>query len=224
MAVIAVTSNHFKYALAKKMIDLSADTIKVLLMRSGFIFSKDNHATLKNIKTNSGSIALAVSDSANTFTRSSGSFIDNGFVAGNKITTGSSQANNQGPFLISVVTATVITVTTMAGGDPTLTDESASFTITSDDELDGGNGYTENTKTSGTVTLTEDNTNDYLNATFPTVTWNASGGDIGPSAGAILMDDTSSDDTIIGYINFGADQTATNGTSFNIASGTFRIV
>lgn len=232
MPVTASVSNHFKWALAKKMIDLSVDSVKVLLMRSGFVWNKDNHATLLNIKKtlaiNATTNTITVNDTTNTFTRTSGSFLDDGFVVGNKVTTTNfTNAGNNGTWLISALTATVMTVTTTAGGDPALTNETnttvTNLTWTSNDELATGNGYTADSKTTGTITLTEDDTNDYLNATFPTVTWTASGGSIGPTPGAILYDDTSSDDTIIGYIDFGGEQTATDGNPFNIANGIIRI-
>jgi len=70
MAVTCTLSNHYKYAKAKKLIDLSADSIKACLMRSGFVFDKDVHATKINFKTNSGSIAsLTFDNTANTLTR-----------------------------------------------------------------------------------------------------------------------------------------------------------
>jgi len=220
MAVTATISNHFKYALFKKMVDLSSDTIKVLLMRDGFIFDKDKHATKKNIKgTITGSSDIDFTQSTKKITKSSGGFIAAGFVAGNRITiTGTT--NNNVVAVISTVTDTEIVITT-----DSLTDETGtSATITADDELATANGYTQDTKTTGTVTVDEDDTNDRADATFPTVTWTASGGDIGPTPGAILYDDTIPDDTIIGYLDFGGNQTATDGQTFNIASGCFRAV
>ncbi len=78
----------------------------------------------------SGSISVAFSDTANTITRSAGSFITDGFAVGDKIETNSANANNRGPFKISAVTATVISVTTTTGGSPTLTSGSETCTIT----------------------------------------------------------------------------------------------
>jgi len=49
MAVVATLSNHYKYQLMKKKIDLSADDIKIILMNNTFAFDKDAHATLANI-------------------------------------------------------------------------------------------------------------------------------------------------------------------------------
>jgi len=42
-------SNHFKYQLAKKQIDMDADTFKLILMATGFTFNKDTHATLADV-------------------------------------------------------------------------------------------------------------------------------------------------------------------------------
>ena len=225
MAVTGTRALHFLHSMATKKIDLSADTVKVLLMRSGFVFSPVNHKTLLNIKTNSTAISLTASNSLSKFTRGAGSFITDGFVVGNRITTNSAHAANQGPFLISVLSATVMTVTNMAGADVTLdvATEPETITITSDDELDTGFGYTKNTKTTGVITVTEDDTNIRVDITFPTVTWTATGGSIGPTPGAILMDDTSSDDTIIGYINYGAEVTTTDGNNHSISNGIIRL-
>jgi hypothetical protein len=221
MAVTATASNHFKYSLAKKLVDLSADTIKVLLMRSGFVFNKDNHATLINITAAFSSTTISITAGL-SLADSSNSFLTAGFVPGNQIvTTGFSNAGNNATKIISTVTASLIAVTNSTA----MVAESAgsSFTITSDDELATGSGYTQDTKTTGTVTLDENDSSDYLNATFPTVVWTAAGGSIGPTPGAIVYSDTSSDNTIIGYIDFGAEETATDTTTFNIASGTIRI-
>lgn len=129
-------SNHFFYQLGKKQIDLSADSIKVILMATGFTFNEDNHATYSDV--------------------------------------------------------------------------SAS-------ELVAGYGYLQNNKTLSGATFTEDDANNQaiLSSTAPS--WTASGGSIGPSPGAILYDDTTSDDTIIGYVDFGTDKTATDGTFFSIS-------
>lgn len=49
MAITAVLANHFKYQLANKKIDLAADSIKVLLMASGYTFNKDTHSAFANV-------------------------------------------------------------------------------------------------------------------------------------------------------------------------------
>lgn len=206
----------------KGAILLHSDTVKVLLMRSGFVFNKDDHATLTNLKGTTGAITtIAFVDGGggnDSITDSGDGFLTAGFVVGNSITVSGSTSNN-GTYVILAVTAGTIEIATAS-----LTDESAGDTVTivAEDELASGNGYTKDTKTTGTITVTEDDTNDRGGATYATVTWNASGGDIGPTPGAILYDDTSSDDTIIQYIDFGGEQTATDGQPFSIASGTIR--
>jgi hypothetical protein len=49
MAITLTLSNHYKYQLMKKRIDLSADTLIMILMNNTFAFDKDAHATLANI-------------------------------------------------------------------------------------------------------------------------------------------------------------------------------
>ncbi len=49
MALTGTTSNHFKYQLASKEIDLENDDLKVIFMNDTFTFNKDNHATLGDV-------------------------------------------------------------------------------------------------------------------------------------------------------------------------------
>ena len=49
MAITLTLSNHYKYQLMKKRIDLSADTLIMILMNNTFAFDKDAHATLADI-------------------------------------------------------------------------------------------------------------------------------------------------------------------------------
>lgn len=102
-------------------------------------------------------------------------------------------------------------------------DADATYADVSASELSTGNGYTQNTKTLANVSLSEDDTNDRLSVTWDDATWTASGGSIGPSPGAIIFDDTSADDTVVGFIDFGSDQTATNGGTFTIPNIEFRL-
>ena len=84
-------------------------------------------------------------------------------------------------------------------------------------ELATGYGYTQNTKTLGTATVTEDDTDDRCEITWSNPTWTASGGSIGPTPGAIIFDDTVAAagvtiaDPVIGYIDFGGEQTQADG-------------
>lgn len=85
-------------------------------------------------------------------------------------------------------------------------------------ELATGNGYTQNNKTLAGVAVTEDDTNDRCSVTWSNVTWTASGGAIGPTPGAIIFDDTATGDPIVGYIDFGGNQTQADGGVATIAS------
>jgi len=93
-------------------------------------------------------------------------------------------------------------------------------------ELDSGNGYTQNTKELSGVAIEEDDTNNRCEVTWDNVQWTASGGDIGPSPGAIIFDDTVTTpqaDPIVGYIDFGGEQTQADGGVATIANVKFRL-
>lgn len=49
MAVTCTLSNHWRYQLGKKMVDISADTFKIILVNDTFAFDKDAHATLADV-------------------------------------------------------------------------------------------------------------------------------------------------------------------------------
>lgn len=219
MAVTVTYSNYFKYALANKQVDLDTDTIKVLLMRSGFVFDKDKHRQLKNITMTDTDTVYAINASLE-LTDSSNGFLTMGIVPGNSLTmSGFTEAGNNTTKIVSTVTAGTIVFTSTTG----LVAEIAGDTVTvsTEDELATGFGYTQATKGTGLVTLTENLTNDRLDATFPTVTWTAAGGTIGPTPGAILHDITA--DVIIYYVSFGEELSALDTSTFNILSGSIRI-
>lgn len=214
MAVSATVSNHAKYSLIKKLIDLDADSLKILLMRDGFSFNKDNHATTLNIKGSLAGITFAI-NAAKELTDSGSGFLTAGLVPGNSITmAGFTEGGNNVTKIISTVTAGTIVFTNTTG----LVEEIAgdAVTITAEDELATGFGYTKDTKVLTTTTVTEDDTNDRGEMTCDNVVWTASGGSIGPTPGAIIYDDTSADNCIIGYLDFGGNQTAADGANFTI--------
>jgi len=223
MAVTFTYSNRYKYALMKKLLDISTDTIKVLLMRSGFVFNKDDHATLLNIKGTITASDIAFVDGGggnDSITGVAAAFLTSGLVNNNRITISGSASNNITVDIISVVAGTI----TVATGTLTAEGAGASVTLTAEDELATGGGYTKDTKTTGTVTMTaEDDANDRCDATFPTVSWTASGANIGPTPGALLYDDTSSENTIIGYLDFDGDVTKVPPDSLYIGNGTLRL-
>jgi hypothetical protein len=49
MAVVVTLSNHWKYQLGKKMVDISADTFKIILLDTAFAFDPAAHATLADV-------------------------------------------------------------------------------------------------------------------------------------------------------------------------------
>ena len=94
-------------------------------------------------------------------------------------------------------------------------------------ELATAFGYTAGGATLSGVTVTEDDTNDRSTVTWNNATWTASGGDIGPSPGAIVYDDTPTTptaDPVIGYIDFGGNQTQSDWGVATIANIEFRLV
>ncbi len=80
--------------------------------------------------------SLAFNDAANTITRGSGNFRADGIAKGSLIWTSSGSLGNGGPFLVSAVTTTVLTVITTTGGNPVLTTVTeTNVSVTSDDGL-----------------------------------------------------------------------------------------
>lgn len=114
----------------------------------------------------------------------------------------------------------------MASGFVFNADTHHGYADVSASELATGYGYTRNTKTLSGVAVTEDDTNDRCSVTWSNVTWTASGGAIGPTPGAIIFDDTVTTptaDPIIGYIDFGGEQTQADGGVATISGVEFRI-
>lgn len=128
-------ANEFKHQRNLGNIDMDANTFRIILMASGFVFNKDTHQNLSNISAN---------------------------------------------------------------------------------ELGAGNGYSTGGQVLAGVNVVKDDTNDRSRVTWNDVTWNASGGAIGPSPGAAIYKDTGtpSTSTIVGYLDFGGDQTANDGAPF----------
>jgi len=93
-------------------------------------------------------------------------------------------------------------------------------------EIANGNGYTTGGVTLSGVAVTEDDSDNRTEVTWNNATWTASGGSIGPAAGAIIYDDTASSpqaDTVIGYIDFGGDITQADGGTLTIANPEVRV-
>lgn len=205
MALTATASNHFKYALTRKMLDLSADTIRAILVRNGFVFNKDDHAKLANLKGVLAAQTISINGSFQALDSNNG-FLSAGFVPGNLIQLGGfANPGNNTTKTILTVTAGTITVTNTTG----LMQEAAGnmITITGKDELPAGNGYSEYGVEATGKTVTENDADDRMDFACADVVFTANGGSIGPTPGAILYDDSAADKTIIGYLDFGANQT-----------------
>jgi len=208
MGATASLSNYAKYQFAKKQIDLSADDIRICLARISYTFNPDRVAKFINFRTNSGAISITFSN-AKTITRGSGSFLTDGFIIGNKITTDS--GTNPGPFTISNVSQFVITVNEAVTNEGPVTK-----TVSSDDELATNFGYTQYAMALTAKVLSQDDTNNWAQMVCDPVIWSASGGTIGPTPGALLIDNTLGDKTVIGYLDFGANYQALTGTNFEL--------
>jgi len=85
-------------------------------------------------------------------------------------------------------------------------------------ELANGFGYTTGGSTLANVVVTEDDANDRTSIVWDSVDWTASGGSIGPSPGAIIIDDTVTNDPIVAYIQFSEEKTQVTGSDFTVAT------
>ena len=130
MAITLTLSNHYKYQLMKKKIDLSVDTLVMILMNNTYAFDKDADATLANIAA---------------------------------------------------------------------------------DQLSTGNGYTQNAKELANLSLSEDDANDKGTMICDDVSWTASGGSIGATGAAVLLDFSALDDTE--FFTTETDRTFTGGST-----------
>jgi len=85
-------------------------------------------------------------------------------------------------------------------------------------------GYTAGGNTLAGIALSQDDTNAMGIAAWNNTSWTASGGNI-TAAGMIIFDDTTTvpADLILGYIDFGSDQTVLDGGTFTVANIKFRI-
>lgn len=85
-------------------------------------------------------------------------------------------------------------------------------------ELASGNGYSTKNKPAAGISITRNDTLYKVTITWSNPQWTASGGSIGPSPGAFLLDDSVTDDPLIMYIDFGEDGTEPDGGTFTIAN------
>lgn len=80
-------------------------------------------------------------------------------------------------------------------------------------QLSTANGYTQNDKTLGSVTVTKTGNDAAFDAAD--VSWTASSGSI-EAVGALIYNDTDADDPPLAYIDFDGTQSAGDGTDFKI--------
>lgn len=57
MAIVATASNHMKYMMATKKIDLAGDVLKAILTKPDFTYNKDTHALYTDSEVSAGEIA-----------------------------------------------------------------------------------------------------------------------------------------------------------------------
>jgi hypothetical protein len=94
-------------------------------------------------------------------------------------------------------------------------------------ELATGYGYTRNSKTLAGIVIAEDDNDDRTEITWSSVSWTASGGNIGPTPGAIIFDDTVTTpvaDPIIGYLDFLNEATQVDGGTGTLNGIEFRLI
>ena len=85
-------------------------------------------------------------------------------------------------------------------------------------EVANGFGYTTGGNTLAGVAVTQNDTDDRVYVTWNNTSWTAAAGDIGPACGAIIYDDTVTDDPIVGFIDFLGSYTEPDGGIATIAN------
>lgn len=122
--------------------------------------------------------------------------------------------------------ADVFKIILMADGFTFDQDTHHGYADVSASELANGNGYVTGGNTLAGVVVTEDDVDDRTECTWNNSAWVASGGSIGPTPGAIIYDDSLAApqaDPIIGFIDFGGNQTQSDGGTATISNIEVRI-
>jgi len=90
-------------------------------------------------------------------------------------------------------------------------------------ELGTGNGYTQKSKAATGISITRNDTLYKVTITWSNPSWTASGGSIGPSPGAFLLDDTVTDDPLLFYVDFGEEGTEPDTGTFTISNPKYEL-
>jgi hypothetical protein len=99
----------------------------------------------------------------------------------------------------------------------------AEYADVSGSELATAYGYTAGGLSLSGVAVSQDDTANAGVVTWGNASWTISGGNI-TASGAIIYDDTHASDHIVGYIDFGGDQTCLDGGVASVATPTVRIL
>uniref|UniRef100_A0A6M3KH61 Uncharacterized protein n=1 Tax=viral metagenome TaxID=1070528 RepID=A0A6M3KH61_9ZZZZ len=101
-------------------------------------------------------------------------------------------------------------------------DTHATWANVSSYELPNGVGYATGGIVMTGVSVEEDDVNDRVNITWDNTRWNASG-EFGPIIAGVIYDNTSSDDTILGCIEFGEASLLSSGTYLEVQNVVLRL-
>ena len=93
----------------------------------------------------------------------------------------------------------------------------AAYADVSADELATLYGYVAGGQALAGVVVAQDDTGNLGTVVWNNASWSISGGDI-TASGAIIYDDTEATDAVVGYIDFGGDQTCLDGGVASIAN------
>lgn len=102
-------------------------------------------------------------------------------------------------------------------------DTHATYADIQSDELTAGNGYSLSGEVMPSGELVEDDVNDRGRMTWGASEWTASGGSIGATGAACVVDFGATDDIVVGCIDYGADYTVVDGSQFQLNGIAFNL-
>ena len=101
-------------------------------------------------------------------------------------------------------------------------DAHATLADVTSNQIAGNGGYVQNDKTLSGISISENDTDDRFDATWDDPSWTATDGTFPTTGAAIVYDDTTSDDTVMGCIDFGADHATADGGTLKIEDITYQ--